>query len=66
VRFTSSGQVVVRVRTAAETASRLCLQVEVEDTGIGIDAQTLARLFSAFEQADNSTTRRMAAPAWGW
>ena len=57
VRFTSCGQVVVRVRTAAETASRLCLQVEVEDTGIGIDAQTLARLFSAFEQADNSATR---------
>ena len=57
VRFTSSGQVVVRVRTAAETATRLCLHVEVEDTGIGIDAATLARLFSAFEQADNTSTR---------
>ena len=65
VRFTSSGQVVVRVRTAAETATRLCLHVEVEDTGIGIDAATLARLFSAFEQADNTSTREHGGTGLG-
>jgi len=65
VRFTSSGQVVVRVRSTAETATRLCLHVEVEDTGIGIDAATLARLFSAFEQADNTSTREHGGTGLG-
>ena len=57
VRFTRFGEVVVRVRTEAETAERLCLHFEVQDTGVGIDEATLARLFNAFEQADNSYTR---------
>jgi signal transduction histidine kinase len=39
---------------------------EVEDTGIGIEPSVIARLFSAFEQADSSTTRKSAAPGWGW
>ncbi|MFT3817491.1 MAG: response regulator [Rubrivivax sp.] len=57
VRFTRFGEVVVRVCIEAETAERLCLHFEVQDTGVGIDEATLARLFNAFEQADNSSTR---------
>jgi PAS domain S-box-containing protein len=57
VRFTAAGQVLVRVRVEAEEEARLCVCFEVLDTGIGIDPKTLARLFTAFEQADNTSTR---------
>jgi CheY-like chemotaxis protein len=57
VKFTPAGRVVLRVAVESETADQALVRFEVEDTGIGIDAQTLPRLFSAFEQADNSWTR---------
>jgi PAS domain S-box-containing protein len=56
-RFTAAGRVVLRLRVEAETTQRACLRFEVEDSGAGIDEQTLARLFNAFEQADNTSTR---------
>ena len=65
VRFTTSGQVRVRVSSADETETQLCLRVEVEDTGIGIDAATLARLFTPFEQADNTSTREHGGTGLG-
>jgi len=65
VRFTSTGEVVVRVRVEAESERRLCLHFEVQDTGVGIDEATLARLFNAFEQADNSSTRQHGGTGLG-
>jgi two-component system, sensor histidine kinase and response regulator len=41
------------------------LQFEVQDTGIGIDAATQARLFQSFQQADNSTTRKYGGSGLG-
>ncbi|HEY4118411.1 MAG TPA: response regulator [Byssovorax sp.] len=49
IKFTPSGGVVT-VRALAETTSTF--RVEVEDTGVGIDAADLSRLFVAFEQID--------------
>lgn len=57
VRFSASGRVVLRVRVAADDGVRLCLRFEVEDSGIGIAPDALARLFTPFEQADNTSTR---------
>ena len=57
VKFTSSGRVVLRARIESETADQALVRFEVEDTGQGIDPDTLPRLFTAFEQGDNSRTR---------
>jgi hypothetical protein len=58
IRFTDSGKVVVRALLVEENSACALVRFEVEDTGIGIAADDVSRLFSIFEQADNSSTRR--------
>ncbi|NML27422.1 PAS domain S-box protein [Zoogloea dura] len=65
IKFTESGHVTLRVRPEADMGSHLRLRFEVEDSGIGIAPDVMARLFSAFEQADNSTTRRYGGTGLG-
>ncbi|MCA0187301.1 MAG: PAS domain S-box protein [Proteobacteria bacterium] len=65
IKFTEQGQVILRVRPETETGSHLTLRFEVEDSGIGIAPDAMERLFSAFEQADNSTTRRYGGTGLG-
>ena len=55
VKFTEHGH--VRLGVATEGDGRDTVRFVVDDTGIGIDAGQVARLFEPFEQADNSTTR---------
>jgi signal transduction histidine kinase/CheY-like chemotaxis protein len=62
IKFTEQGGVILRVRHDS-SAARLVL--EVIDTGIGISAEQLARLFQAFAQADASTTRRFGGTGLG-
>ena len=57
VKFTEQGAVTVRAVLESQSRAGLLVRFEVEDTGIGIDAQTLNRLFREFEQADTSITR---------
>jgi CheY-like chemotaxis protein len=65
VKFTDSGQITLRTRMLQQTADDVLLRFEVEDTGIGIEPAALARLFNAFEQADNSTTRKYGGTGLG-
>lgn len=65
VKFTEQGWVALRAWVLAEDAQRIQLRFEVEDTGIGIEPDALGRLFDAFEQADNSTTRRYGGTGLG-
>ena len=62
VKFTSEGHVLDLGRRDAATLVPTGVRVAVTDTGIGIPAGKLDRLFETFTQADASTTRRTAAP----
>jgi hypothetical protein len=64
VKFTERGEVTVHIDVAASTGPPV-LSCTVRDTGIGMSAEHQARLFMAFEQADNSTTRRFGGTGLG-
>ena len=65
VKFTETGSVTLRAILLNETAESVMLRFEVQDTGIGISPEAMSRLFSAFEQADNSMTRKYGGTGLG-
>jgi len=65
IKFTATGRVTLRMQFASESADDVLLRFEVEDTGIGIAPEALAQLFTAFEQGDNSTTRKYGGTGLG-
>jgi two-component system sensor histidine kinase/response regulator len=65
LKFTEAGSVTLRVGVISEMPESVLLRFEVEDTGIGIAPETLARLFDRFEQGDNSMTRRFGGTGLG-
>lgn len=64
VKFTLKGGVVARLSGRRE-GERLRLRYEIEDTGVGIDAEAGAVLFERFHQGDGSTTRRFGGSGLG-
>lgn len=65
LKFTEKGSIALRVVRQEEDDVSVLIRFEVQDTGIGIPAETLPRLFSSFEQADNSTTRKYGGTGLG-
>ncbi|MDH4284575.1 MAG: response regulator, partial [Gallionellaceae bacterium] len=65
IKFTETGSITLRATCLEEDDESALLRFEVEDTGIGIAPEDLHRLFSAFEQADNSTTRKYGGTGLG-
>jgi two-component system sensor histidine kinase/response regulator len=65
VKFTSQGEVVVKVSRVSGNDKQVMLRFEVRDTGIGIELDAQKRLFEAFSQADSSTTRRYGGTGLG-
>jgi signal transduction histidine kinase/CheY-like chemotaxis protein/ligand-binding sensor domain-containing protein len=66
IKFTHQGEIFLRVQTRHDFESDdLTLLFEVRDTGIGIPADKLERLFKAFSQVDSSTTRKYGGTGLG-
>ncbi len=65
VKFTSRGEVAVRVQCAEETKDTAILEFAVRDTGIGIPLEKQAQIFGAFTQADPSMTRKYGGNGLG-
>jgi len=65
VKFTEYGSVTLNCIVVSANEVSATLRFEVQDTGVGIDPIQMTRLFSAFTQADNSTTRRFGGTGLG-
>ncbi len=65
IKFTPRGEVVLRIRVVARSGPRLQLQLEVQDSGIGIAPEHHQHIFSGFSQAEASTTRRFGGTGLG-
>lgn len=65
VKFTEDGEVTISARIETVSESDALIHLDVNDTGIGMDAETLSRVFEAFSQADESTTRQFGGTGLG-
>ncbi|MDH4310493.1 MAG: ATP-binding protein, partial [Gammaproteobacteria bacterium] len=65
LKFTPQGEVVVRAELKRRSGEQAIVRLEVHDTGVGMDESTLQRIFEAFRQADESTTRRFGGTGLG-
>ncbi len=65
VKFTASGRVEVRVGVHERQTERVCLDIEVQDTGVGIGPAALERMFKPFSQADATVSRKFGGTGLG-
>ena len=65
VKFTDQGTIVLRGRVLSLQESGIALRFEVQDSGIGMTAEQTSRIFSPFEQAESSTTRKYGGTGLG-
>jgi len=65
ITFSEKGAIRIRVACVREEAGSALVRFEVQDEGIGVAGEHVARLFEHFEQADNSNTRRYGGTGVG-
>ncbi|NTV94620.1 MAG: response regulator [Thiobacillus sp.] len=65
IKFTHQGSITLRADIVEERGDSLLMRFEVTDTGIGVSAEDHKRLFTAFEQADSSMTRKYGGSGLG-
>jgi two-component system sensor histidine kinase/response regulator len=65
IKFTPAGRVELRIGLHARSETRICLNIEIEDTGIGLSEESIARLFQPFAQTDASMNRKFGGTGLG-
>ena len=65
IKFTSAGSITLQMNVVTENKDTVELKIGVSDTGIGISDEIQAKLFTAFTQADGSTTRKYGGTGLG-
>jgi two-component system sensor histidine kinase/response regulator len=65
VKFTASGEVIIKVEVISQAAGQVMLRFTVSDTGIGMTADQVDKIFQPFTQADASTTRKYGGTGLG-
>src|SRR5712692_2010843 len=65
IKFTDTGEVVVRVQKLDTMTPGVMIRFEVADTGVGLTTEEQARVFSTYSQVDSSTTRRHGGTGLG-
>lgn len=65
IKFTEHGRVSIRARVLDQGEASALILFEVADTGVGIEPDGVQRLFSEFEQADNTITRKYGGTGLG-
>lgn len=64
-KFTKSGVIFLKVRTVSEEEDKTVVSFTVSDTGIGIEADKVERVFERFQQAEDSVTRKYGGTGLG-
>ncbi len=65
IKFTDSGDILIRVKVLNKKSDKINLEFQVKDTGIGISETQLSRLFQSFTQVDASSTRKYGGTGLG-
>jgi signal transduction histidine kinase len=65
IKFTEQGEIDIVIRLKEQTNKDVLLYCAVRDTGIGLTAEQMGRLFQSFSQADTSTTRKFGGTGLG-
>ncbi len=65
IKFTETGEVIIRTSLDHEDETHVTIRFSVIDTGIGIPADRMNRLFKSFSQVDSSTTRKYGGTGLG-
>jgi signal transduction histidine kinase len=65
IKFTSTGGILLSVQMESQDGEDIVVRFTVKDSGIGIPLERQKEIFSAFTQADNSTTRQYGGTGLG-
>ena len=65
LKFTDEGEITIGARLCSKTSKHVKIEFSVKDTGIGMSEKQIAKLFTAFSQADSSTTRKYGGTGLG-
>jgi two-component system sensor histidine kinase/response regulator len=65
LKFTERGQILIAVTIVDKSKEKITLRFSVKDTGIGMSATEIQKLYQPFSQADVSTTRKFGGTGLG-